>query len=207
MYKYIIFDVDGTMINTEKVVNDAYQAMIFKEHGRYFTEEEMIKGYGVPTRQTLATYGFNDVDKAVREYQEFLIEGYAKCCPFDGILEILDWLKINNFPLGIVTSRTQNEINIDYCLQGFIQKFDAVVSSDETILHKPNPEPLLEVMKKMDADPKKTLYIGDTVFDRQCARNAGIKFALALWGSNNVENIDADYFLKKPEEIIQVVQE
>jgi phosphoglycolate phosphatase-like HAD superfamily hydrolase len=207
MYKHIIFDVDGTLIDTEKVVIDAYQAMIFKKHGRYFTEEEMIKGYGVPTRQTLAIYGFTDIDQAVSEYyNKYLIEGYSKCSPFAGVIETLDWLKENKYFLGVVTSRTQNEINIDPCLQGFISRFGSVVSSDDTALHKPNPDPLLKAMEKMHAIPENTLYIGDTFFDRQCAKNAGVKFALALWGSNNAENIDADYFLKKPKEILQVVQ-
>jgi phosphoglycolate phosphatase-like HAD superfamily hydrolase len=44
------------------------------------------------------------------------------------------------------------------------------------------------------------------VFDRACAKNAGVKFALALWGSNNAENIDADFFFKKPADLLDILK-
>ncbi|MHB8063561.1 MAG: HAD hydrolase-like protein, partial [Ruminiclostridium sp.] len=58
MYKYVIFDVDGTMVDTEEAVMHSYQSVIFEKYGRHFSEEEMLKGYGVPTPKALAKYGF-----------------------------------------------------------------------------------------------------------------------------------------------------
>ncbi len=205
MYKYVVFDVDGTMVDTEEAVMYAYQSVIFEKFGRHFSDEEILKGYGVPTPQSLAKYGFTDIEKAVKDYYKYLVEGFAKCKAFDGIFEVIASLKAKNIPIGIVTSRCKYEIDIDTSLQGFIKQFDAVVSSDDTTLHKPNAAPLLKAMEKMNANPSETLYIGDTVFDRGCAKNAGVKFALALWGSNNAENIDADYFFKKPSDLLEIL--
>lgn len=206
MFRYIIFDIDGTMINTEHAVTHAYQSVIFQKHGRYFTEEELLKGYGVPTRSSLEKYGFTDIEKAMKDYYRYLIDGFKRCSAFDGVLDLIDTLRELKLPMGIVTSRSQYEIDQDPCLQSFINKFDKMVSADETTLHKPNPEPLLKAMEKMKANPNETIYIGDTIFDRKCARNAGIKFALALWGTNNAENIDADYLLKKPEDLLHITK-
>lgn len=205
MYKYVILDVDGTMIDTEEAVVYAYQSVIFEKFGRYFTDEEMIKGYGVPTPQSLAEYGFTDIDKTMKDYYKYLIEGFTKCSTFDGIIELIGNLKTRNIPMGIVTSRCKYEIDVDTCLNGFIHHFDSVICSDDTVLHKPNADPLLKVMENMDANPSETIYIGDTVFDGMCAKSAGVKFALALWGSNNAANIDADYYLKKPAELLQIL--
>jgi len=205
MYKYVILDVDGTMIDTEEAVMHSYQSVIFDKYGRYFTAEELLKGYGVPTPQTLAKFGFTNIEKAVKDYYKYFEEGLKTCSSFDGIIEVIENLKEKNIPLGVVTSRSQFEIEIDSCLQSIIYQFDSVVCTEDTILHKPNAEPLLKAMEKMNAIPSETIYIGDTVFDSMCARNAGIKFALALWGSNNAENIDADYFLKKPSDLISLV--
>ena len=205
MYKYVVFDVDGTMINTEEAVIYAYQSVIFKEFGRYFTDEELLKGYGVPTPQSLAKYGFTDIEKAIKDYYKYLVEGFAKCSAFDGILEVINNLKDKNVPIGIVTSRCKYEIDIDTCLQGFINQFDSVVCSDDTTLHKPNADPLLKAMEKINANPSETIYIGDTLFDSMCAKSSGVKFALAVWGSNNAENIDADYFLKKPSDLLEIL--
>lgn len=205
MYKFVVFDVDGTMINTEEAVIYAYQSVIFKEFGRYFTDEELLKGYGVPTPQSLAKYGFTDIEKAIKDYYKYLVEGFAKCSAFDGILEVINSLKDKNIPIGIVTSRCKYEIDIDTCLQGFINQFDSVVCSDDTTLHKPNADPLLKIMEKINANPSETIYIGDTLFDSMCAKSSGVKFALAVWGSNNAENIDADYFLKKPSDLLEIL--
>ncbi|HEX2927006.1 MAG TPA: HAD-IA family hydrolase [Ruminiclostridium sp.] len=205
MFKYIIFDIDGTMIDTEKAVNYAYQSLIFKKHGRYFTSEELLKGYGVPTPISLERYGFTDIDAAMKEYYQYLEEGFKECKAFDGIPEVLAQLKKSSVPMGVVTSRCQYEIDIDSCLKQFIKDFDCIVSSDDTTLHKPNPDPLLLVMDKLNAVPSETIYIGDTVFDRACAKNAGVKFALALWGTNNAENIDADFFIKKPADLLKII--
>jgi len=205
MYKYVVFDVDGTMIDTEAAVMYSYQSIIFEKFGRHFSDEEMLKGYGVPTPQALAKYGFTNIDKAMKDFYKYMIEGYARSSAFDGIFEVIDSLKAKNIPMGIVTSRCKYEIDVDVCLQGFINQFDSVVSSDDTTLHKPNPDPLLRVMELMNANPSETIYIGDTVFDGRCAKSAGIKFALALWGSNNAENIDADYYLKKPTDLLEII--
>lgn len=205
MYKYVIFDVDGTMVDTEEAVMYAYQSVIFEKFGRYFSDEEMLKGYGVPTPQSLAKYGFTDIEKTIQDYYKYLIEGFARCTAFDGIFEVIDSLKAKNIPMGIVTSRCKYEIDIDTCLHGFINQFSSVVSSDDTALHKPNPDPLLKAMEIMNANPSETIYIGDTVFDGRCAKSAGVKFALALWGSNNADNIDADYYLKKPAELFEII--
>ncbi len=206
MFNYMIFDIDGTMIDTEKAVNYAYQSIIFEKHGRYFTNEELLKGYGVPTPISLERYGFTDIDAALKDYYHYLIEGFKKCTAFEGIPEILDILKESNIPMGVVTSRCQYEIEVDSCLQQFTKYFKAIVSSDDTTLHKPNPDPLLLAMDKLNAIPSETLYIGDTVFDRECAKNAGVKFALAVWGSNNAENINADFFFKKPADLLSILK-
>lgn len=205
MYKYIIFDVDGTMIDTEKAVIYSYQSVIFKEFGRYYTDEELMKGYGVPTTQALANFGFKDVEKAERDYYQYLIEGFGKCTTFDGVMDVVNTLKDKNYPMGIVTSRCDYEIVNDPCLQKFINKFGCTVCSEDTTLHKPNPDPLLKAMERMNANPEETIYIGDTLYDRKCAKSAGVKFALALWGSNNADNIDADYFLEKPSDLLKII--
>lgn len=205
MYKYIVFDVDGTMIDTEEAVMYAYQSVIFKKHGRYFTPEELLKGYGVPTPKSLEAFGFTDIEKAVKDYYEYLIEGFSKNRIFDGISELIFTLKNMDIPLGVVTSRSRFEVEVDTCMDCLKDKFKTIITSDDTVLHKPDAEPLLKAMEILNAEADETLFIGDTQFDRLCAKNAGVRFALALWGTNNAENIDADYYFKKPEELLEIL--
>lgn len=205
MFKYVVFDVDGTMVDTEEAVVYAYQNVIFEKYGRYFTDEELLKGYGVPTPQSLANYGFTDIDAAIKDYYKYLEEGFKRCSAFDGIVEVISSLKAKNIPIGIVTSRCKYEINIDTSLQDLISNFDSVVCSDDTAKHKPNPDPLLRAIEKMNANPSETIYIGDTIFDSMCAKSSGVKFALAVWGTNNAKEISADYYFKKPAELLDLI--
>ncbi len=204
MFKYVVFDVDGTMIDTEQAVRYAYQSVIYKKHGRYFSDEELLAGYGVPTPQSLERYGFTDIEAAVSDYYGYLVKGFEKATAFEGITDLLDTLLDMNIPLAVVTSRCKYEIEVDPCFQSILSKFKAVVCSEDTALHKPHPEPLLKAMELLGAAASDTIYIGDTLFDSQCAKSAGVIFALAMWGSNNSQNITADYYLKAPFELLDL---
>ena len=69
---------------------------------------------------------------------------------------------------------------------------DCIICADDTAEHKPKPGPLLKYMEYTGARPSEVLYVGDTVYDMQCARGAGVDFALARWG-NPDGRMDADY--------------
>ena len=73
-----------------------------------------------------------------------------------------------------------------------VSRADCVICADDTAEHKPEPGPLLKYMERTGAKPSEVLYVGDTVYDMQCARGAGVDFALARWG-NPDGRVDADY--------------
>ena len=145
-YGCIIFDVDGTMINTEKAVHKSYQRVIFEEFNRYFTPEEFSVAYGVPTLEALKKLGIKDVEEANRKYHMYLMEEFKKVQPYDGIIDVLVELNKLNIPLGIVTSRNNEEVLDDACLQGIIKYFKYIICADDTKKHKPDSEPLLKLM-------------------------------------------------------------
>lgn len=205
MYNYVIFDVDGTLINTAKAVFEAYQKVIFAEHGRYFTDEELSKGFGIPTEKSLKIYGCKDVEQSRNLYFKYLIEGFRKCTPYDGVMELLSVLAKKKIPMGVVTSRCRFEVDNDETLKKIIHYFNIVLGSDDTLKHKPDGEPLVKIMNLLDANPEECIYIGDTIYDSQCAKNAGISFALAKWGSLDPDKIEADYVLSAPKELLDIL--
>src|SRR5699024_10472546 len=81
--------------------------------------------------------------------------------------------------------------------------FHYIISASDTENHKPHPDPLLFCLKELGADKNETVYIGDSIYDMQSAKSAGIKFALALWGSKTIKGFEtADYILNKPRDIL-----
>ncbi len=205
MYNCIIFDVDGTLIDTENAVFSIYQRMVSERLGRNISDEEIKNAYAVPTIQALKQLGFNNDEKAVRDFHQYLMESFKKVKPFEGIMKVLMDLAQNNKVTGIVTSRSSEEVMEDPCLQKMLAYFSYLVCTSDTKRHKPHPEPLLKVVELSGLKVSDTIYIGDSHIDCKCAENAGIDFALALWGARNTDNINAKYMLKHPGQLLEIM--
>ena len=106
--------------------------------------------------------------------------------------------------MGIVTSKTREEFTHDFCPFGISHYFKTIICADDTQEHKPNAAPILKYVELSKTDHRKVLYIGDSKYDSKCAENAGIDFALAVWGSHN-KHIKADYFLERPADLLSAI--
>ncbi|BCG59350.1 HAD family hydrolase [Paenibacillus sp. URB8-2] len=206
MYESIIFDIDGTLIDTEEAVIKGLQKMLETDYGRVVERERLIFALGIPGRDSLPQLGIEDVKRAHDRWNHFIHEFFETVKVFDGIADLLEGLKNKKATAGVVTSKTSQEVIDDFNPFGLTDYMDYTVCSSDTKKHKPNPEPLLKYLEISGADPKKSIYIGDTIYDYQCARDAGIDFGLALWGCINQENIDAKYKFEKPTDILEVVE-
>lgn len=206
MAKLVIFDVDGTMIDTEEVVLKSYQYAICEEFGRQFTQEELLVTYGIPTLQAMERLGVKDIDRACERYFDSLFKAYTGGVRlFDGITQLLEELKKRNIVCGIVTSRDRSEVANDVTLQALMKYFDYVICSEDTEKHKPDAEPTNKLLELAGIDASEALYLGDTFYDYMCAKNAGVRFALASWGSRPDEKIKEDYLLDQPADLLAFV--
>ena len=206
MFKLVIFDVDGTMIDTEEVVLKSYQYAIYEEFGRQFTQEELAVAYGIPTLQAMKQLGVKDIDRACERYFESLFREYSNGVRiFDGITQLLEELKRRNIVCGIVTSRNKAEVANDVTLQALMKYFDYVICSEDTIKHKPDAEPVNKLLEISATEASDVLYLGDTFYDYMCAKNAGVKFALAAWGARPDAKIKEDYLLEEPADLLKFV--
>lgn len=206
MVKLAIFDVDGTMIDTEEVVLKSYQYAISEEFGRQFTEAELSVAYGIPTLQAMERLGVKDITRASERYFDKLFTAYAEGVRlFDGIIPVLEELKKRNIVCGIVTSRNRGEVANDVTLSAVMKYFDYVICAEDTEKHKPDAEPVNKLLEQAGIDASNVIYLGDTIYDYLCAKNAGVKFALASWGARPDENIKEDYTLEKPEDLLVLI--
>ena len=129
---------------------------------------------------------------------------YSELACFEGIVDVLARLKAEGRRLGIVSAKRRPTVERVFRSAGMGEYFDAVVGSDDTERHKPDPEPVLKALELLDAAPAEAAYVGDSPFDVAAARGAGV-FAVAVgWGGiHRVE--DADAFVETPEELLGVL--
>lgn len=203
MYDCVIFDIDGTILDTRTASLTAVQQAYFKESGKLLPLEEVEFSFGVTTRETSRILNVADPDKFIAEIDRQYDLQSNLTSLFPGLLDVIRTLHMHNIYLGVVTSKTIWEYEHDFEHFHLKPYFGRAMCVEHTQKHKPDPEPLTMFFLLTGMKPQNTLYIGDTVNDSQCARAAGVDFALATWGA--VEHIQADYYPKDPEEILKVV--
>lgn len=213
MIDTILFDFDGTLINTNEVIIAAWQHTYRHYTGEEAETEHITACFGEPLLITMARE-FPEVDpeesaEIYRTYQREKAKELVKLFP--GVETMLRELKSRGYKTGIVTSRT-GESTLRYLemfnIGGY---FDAIVSCDDTDKHKPDPEPVLLGLDKLEAVPEETVMVGDSFFDMKSANNAGVKTVLVNWrmagAEKEPEGCKVDCRIDTPMELIDVLEE
>ncbi len=198
-YNHIVFDIDGTLIDTEYAVLHSLQETIRVLSGRERPCSELKFALGITGIDALKKLEIKDISYAIELWNQNMCKYTDTIKVFDGIPGLLKNLLRLDCEMGIVTSKTREEFTHDFCQFGISHYFKTIICADDTQEHKPNAAPLLKYIELSKTDPRKVLYIGDSKYDSKCAENAGIDFALAVWGSHN-KHIKANYFLERPED-------
>lgn len=202
-YKHIVFDIDGTLIDTEYAVLRSLQETVRVLSGREIPYSELTFALGITGADALKKLDIKNISYAAELWNKNMRKYADTVKVFDGITELLKNLLRLDCEMGIVTSKTREEFKQDFSHFNISHYFKTIVCADDTQRHKPNAAPLLKYLEISKADCRQTLYIGDSKYDSMCAENAGIDFALAVWGSRQT-SIKADYFLKNPMDLLSL---
>jgi HAD superfamily hydrolase (TIGR01549 family) len=206
MYNCVIFDVDGTLIDTEIAVLSSLQRVVNESLNIKLSLEELSFALGIPGEVALNILGIKNVTMANIKWNEYMKDFSHHVKVFEDIEETLIKLNALGILTGIVTSKTKEELKNDFIPFGLELYLKIIVCADDTDNHKPHPEPILKLIDIIGVCPSRTIYIGDTIYDMKCANAAGVDFALALWGAKSTEGINAKYMLKTPKQILEIIQ-
>ena len=116
--------------------------------------------------------------------------------------EVIAELRNGGCQCGIVTSRTRLQLEQGIKPIGFTPWFDEIICADDVEHPKPAPDALLEGLRRCGCKPEDAVYIGDSEYDMQCAKSAGGKSVLALWGCSEAETLTSDLRFEHPAEIL-----
>lgn len=204
-YKHIVFDIDGTLIDTDYATVRSLQKLICELAGRCLGVDELQFAIGITSHDAVIHLGMQNVDDAVALWDSYY-ESLNKFSTVYGDIENgIQYLSRQNITLGIVTSRSRDEYRKDYILDPLKPFFDIVICREDSRKHKPNPEPLLSYLEKAKVAPQGVLYVGDTVYDMMCASAAGVDFAYAQWNRRNQEIHGVKYSLESMRDLIKLV--
>lgn len=214
-YKAILFDVDGTLLNTLEDLCDAVNRVLagkgFPTHKldayRYFV------GDGAAMLITRALPEEKRNDDTIRSCLEVFREDYGrnwnvKTKPYDGVTEMLDALIARGLKIAALSNKPHEFTKrcVNHLLPNWT--FDVVLGHRDAVPLKPDPAGALEVAKRLNMLPADFLYLGDSAVDMKTAIAAGMFPVGVLWGFRPVEELQengAQALIERPLEILNLL--
>lgn len=205
--KGILFDLDGTVLNTQKMNIIPLQKLILEELGKEISYDELLEYCAYPGKETIKILGFHDIEKTYEKWVKYVNEFEEGAILYEGFDEVFKRLYEMGIKIGIASSKMKKQYEIDFVPTRLERYIECAVLAEDTIFHKPNPDPLLLGAKLLKLNPENIIYVGDTFADEMASKKAGMKFALASWGSCDLSSISADFILNRPQDILELIGE
>lgn len=181
----VLFDLDGTLNDSEWLGQEAYSLGISETIGKSLTDNQKLQLIGKPFSALYQV--FPDLDEA--DYAKIVdatLFHYKKrnreIRSYPGIKELLVSLNSSGFRLGILTAKLRENVLIELECNSILQYFENIFAKEDCREFKPSPKPLLDLAAKFGVDPMKCIYLGDQPSDILAANSAGMISCGALWG-------------------------
>lgn len=215
-WKGVLFDLDGTLLDTLADLSDAMNRVLqgigFPTHGmdayRYFVGNgaTMLVKRALPEENRGDELVRSSLDRFLREYGE---NWMVKTRPYEGVASMLDALKKDGLKMAVLSNKW-NEVTQKIVRELLPEwTFDMVVGQREGISVKPDPASALEIAERLHIPPKEFAYLGDSAVDMKTAVAAGMFPVGALWGFRSGEELiagGARVLISEPMELIEVLE-
>ncbi|WP_047153503.1 pyrophosphatase PpaX [Aneurinibacillus tyrosinisolvens] len=210
-YNYVLFDLDGTLIDTNNLILTSFMYTLEKFYPGKYTREELIPHMGKPLYDQMELFGPGQAEQLVEVYREHNERVHDELVmEFPNVLETIDELSKMNITMGIVTTKQRKTAEMGLRMFGLDKYMETVVCFHDTEHHKPHPAPVQKAMEQIKADPDKTLMVGDSQYDIQAAHNAGVDSAGVAWslkGASFLSTFKPTHLLNDMKDLIQIVKQ
>lgn len=210
MIKAVLFDLDGTLINTNDLILKSFKHTFKTMLDLEPTEEEITMNYGRPLQEIFKSYDENRIEEMINCYRKINLELHDdECKEFADVDLMLQILKNKGIKIGIVTSKKSDMAERGAKLMGIFKYFDTFITPEVTIKHKPEGEPVLKACENLGVSPSEALMVGDSPYDILAGKNAGAKTCGVKYTALPIEKLQEskpDFYVDKPLEILELVE-
>lgn len=195
-YKFLIFDFDGTLADTNEGIVRTFQET-FRKMGKTVPPVESITAtIGRSLRDgftdALPELSAEEADKAVEIYREiFPAIAFPLISAFPGIVEMLRELKTRGLKMAVATSRSHHSLETLAEQIGVIDFFEGMFGAEDVVNHKPAPDLVNLIISKYGLRRDDVLVIGDANFDILMGHAAGCAVCAVSWGNQSAETLSA----------------
>lgn len=206
----VLFDLDGTLLDTEKGIHASYRA-IFEKRGREFTKDMEIEVLGPSLAQMFQKYFPNEnVDDLISEYRKHNNEIFASVnAPMENAELLLKTLHEEGYHVGVVSTKLHQTVinNLKlYGLDGYVQD---VIGKEDVLNDKPDPEGINKILKNNHWFRDELIYIGDSGTDIQAGKDAGA-YTIGYYFNPEkkalLEKAEANEYITDLKEILTIIK-
>ncbi|WP_207887439.1 N-acetylmuramic acid 6-phosphate phosphatase MupP [Pseudomonas sp. 30_B] len=215
MLKAVLFDMDGTLLDTAPDFIAVCQAML-KAHGRAPIDDQRIQDVvsGGARAMVAATFDMDPEAPGFEPLRQEFLDRYQEHCavftrPYDGMPELLASIEQSRLIWGVVTNKPVRFAAPIMEQLGLAERSAVLVCPDHVTRSKPDPEMLLLACSQLKVDPSEVLFIGDDLRDIESGRAAGTKTAAVRYGyihpDDNPAHWGADVIVDQPRDLVAVL--
>jgi len=209
-YETVLFDLDGTLIDSGAAILASFHHATETVLGRRYEDDLImasVGGHGI--RRQMAAFDEERVDDLIAAYRAHNMELYRDICLFPGVEPVLERLRDDGRRLGVVTVKSRMTVDLTFDLLPLGEYFEVAVNGDDVTEHKPDPAGIFLALERLGAGPESAAYVGDSPFDLQAAQAAGIGTIGVTWGGihgrDRLEPEHPDALVDRPEELLGVL--
>lgn len=212
-YDTVIFDMDGTLLNTLDDISDSLNHVLatYAFPRRKTSEVRSFVGNGAAQLVKLAI-----PDGSSNPRYQSCLEDYCshyqrnlqnKTRIYEGIMDLLGQLSGGGYKIAIVSNKPDEAVK-ELARLHFGEYVKVAIGETEGVSRKPAPDTVLKAIEELGSTAGKTVYVGDSEVDVETARNSGIICVGVTWGYRDREVLEqngADYIIDKPQELLKIV--
>ena len=206
-FPVVLFDLDGTLIDSGAMILASFRHATRTVLAREIPDEALLARVGGSSlTEQMRAIDPARVDDLVASYRAHNEPLHDELQPCAGIVDVVERLRHEGRRLGIVTAKRQATVALAFDVLPLAPLFDVVVTSDDVERGKPCPDGILRALELLDARPEEAAYVGDSPFDVEAAKRAGVHAVAVGWGGihsrERIEAVRPDAFVESPEELL-----
>lgn len=213
MAKTVLFDLDGTIVDTNELIIQSFLHTFEGVANPPLTREKIVPHMGFALVDQLRFFSgrenVDNLDDLVEKYRAFNLGKHDELVrEFPGVRETLAELQRRGVPMGIVTNKMRKTTLMGVKLCGLDPFIDTIVTIDDVSRGKPDPEPVRRAIELMGAKAEETFMVGDSQYDIIAGREAGVTTIAVSWslkGESYLRQFQPDHIIHEMNDLLTIV--
>lgn len=204
-YRAIIYDIDGTLLNTLDMNMYPLIQIIKEETGQQLSFAEVLKYAPYPGMKVMEELQVKDPQKTYARWVKYVNEYEKGANLYPGIRDVLATFQTHGLIQAVVSAKTTKQYQIDMVAHGLDTYMQTAILADDTKKHKPDPEPLHLCLERLHITADEAIYIGDALSDFKAAHAAKMDFGYAKWGSLSEFEVADALIFEQPTDLLKLL--